>query len=241
MSPTEQITAFAQSIYLVIKNRYFDDIESEDGQTYISQVIDWTNQYLDELENITDQNGNVVNWNWSREVNYELGQVSEGDSTLTFSSNVMSLIPDQHRAVELVVDDEVVSRWALVTPEQIHSNPLGNTENLAAVSGGNILQFSRAIREDEDGAMVRCDALLSLPRLSTTNVRVLRMVKPKQLLVLGVAKNATLPDIVQGGLSPSYVQKYNDLLIAAIARNSLSSRSDTVKRENFSHIGGVGF
>ena len=85
------------------------------------------------------------------------------------------------------------------------------------------------------------DVETSLPRMSTTNVKILSIVKPKQLLILGVAKNSTLPDIVQGGLSPSYVQKYNDLLQGAIARNNSSTQADTIDRDNFSNIHGVGF
>lgn len=240
MSPQAQITAFAQSVYLVIKNRYFDDIESEDGQNYINQVIDWTNQYLDELENVVDANGNVVNWNWGRVNGFQLGTVQEGDRSLTMPSGVLALLPDQHRSVEILVDDEVKSRWAVVTPDQIHSNPTRHRENMVAATG-TTLMFSRAIKPEEAGGTMIGDIISSLPRMSRTNVRVLNMVKPKQLLILGVAKNATLPDIVQGGLSPSYVQKYNDLLQSAIIRNSASSRGDTVEQENFSYIGGIGF
>lgn len=240
MSPTAQITAFAQSVYLAIKNRYFDDIESEDGQVYISQIIDWTNQYLDELENIVDANGNVVNWNWGRVNGSQLGIVQEGDRSLTMPSSVLALLPDQRRSVEILVDDEVKSRWAVVTPDQIHSNPVRHRENMVAAMG-TTLTFSRAIKPEEAGGTMVGDIISSLPRMSRTNVRVLNMVKPKQLLILGVAKNATLPDIVQGGLSPSYVQKYNDLLQSAIIRNSASSRGDTVEQESFSHIGGIGF
>jgi hypothetical protein len=241
MSPTAQLTAFAQSIYLAIKNRYFDDIEGEDGQIFVSQIIDWTNQYLDELENITNSNGELVDWNWLRQPNYELGTASIDEDTIELPREVQTLIADERRRVQILDEDgKVISSWAVVTPDQLNSNKGKHTE-LMVVRYGLNLQFSRPFKEDEDGMTIVGDSDISLPRLSRTNVKVLSIVKPKQLLILGVGKNATLPDIVQGGLSPSYVQKYNDLLQSAIARNSSSSLGDTIERENFSYIHGVGF
>lgn len=240
MSPTAQLQAYAQSIYLAIKNRYFDDIEGEDGQVYISQVIDWTNQYLDELENVTNLNGELVDWNWLRQPNYELGEAVEGEDTIDLPPEVQTLIANERRRVQILQDGAVVSSWAVVTPEQMNSNALKN-EELMVTRYGTTLTFSRAFTEQEDGGTIVGDSDITLPRMSRTNVRVLSIVKPKQLLILGVGKNATLPDIVQGGLSPSYVQKYNDLLQSAIARNSSSSLGDTIERENFSYIHGVGF
>lgn len=238
MSPTAQLKAFAQSVYLVIKNRYFDDIEGEDGVVFVNQIIDWTNQYLDELENIIDANGNVVNWNWTRTNQLDLGQVTEGDTTFTLPSGILAILPDQHRGAQITVDGVVKSRWGIVTPDQVYLDPSRNNEPLISPMG-TLLEFSRAIKDTEDGGTLSADVISSLPRLSLTNVRVLNTVKPKQLLVLGVAKNATLPDIVQGGLSPSYVQKYNDLLQAAITRNSASGRGETAERDNFSHVRGI--
>jgi hypothetical protein len=64
-------------------------------------------------------------------------------------------------------------------------------------------------------------------------------VTPIQLIVLGVLKNQILPDIVQGGLTPSFTQKYADLLQKTIQQNNESADADDADRDNFSNIGGT--
>jgi hypothetical protein len=64
-------------------------------------------------------------------------------------------------------------------------------------------------------------------------------VQPFLLLKLGVAKNVTLPDIVQGKLSPSYAQKFGDLLQGAIARSIASAAAPVTPRDSYSSIRGV--
>lgn len=238
MNPQAQLRAFAQSVNLVVRNRYFDEIEGEDGQRFVEQVIDWTNQLLDELENLTDQNGNIVHWNWTREIGADLGRVSRGATSLDLGSNILTVVPDEHRRLELLVGGKVKSRWAVVTPDQIANDGAFRHENYVTVSG-QTLHFSRPINDSEHQASVRADIITSLPRLTPVNVRVLSIVKPKQLLVLGVAKNSSLPNVVQGPLSPSYVQKYNTLLQGAIARNAASSRGNIAYREDLGHVGGI--
>ena len=238
MSPRAQITAFAQSVYLVIKNRYFDDIEGEDGVIYVNQIIDWANQMADELETLIDPMGEPVNWTWLREMAAELGTIDETTTTVELPRGVQSLIADEQRYVQIQQDGTPVSHWAVVSPEQLSNFRRHSDENYVTNVGGN-LNFSRPFREEELGGTIVGDVINSIPRLSLTNARMLTTVTPKQLLILGVAKNATLPDIVQGGLSPSYVQKYNDLLQSAILRNQASSRSNSIERDRLSYIGGV--
>lgn len=241
MSPTAQLRAFAQSVYLVIKNRYFDDIDGEDGDVFLDQMIDWTNQFIDELENETDQNGNLVDWNYMRQMGYELGSALEGTNTVDLDTRaVNNLLTDEDRYVQILQDGTPVSNWAVVSPDQV-PNRLYRTREDMVTNVGGVLTFSRPFRDTEYNGTVVGDVTLIMPRISRTNVKILSLVKPKQLLILGVAKNATLPDIVQGGLSPSYVQKFNDLLLGAITRNAASSRANEVPRDNFSSIGGVGF
>jgi hypothetical protein len=249
-SPTTDLQNFAQSVYLVIKGRYFDDITGTDGVTFQQQVADWVNQYIDELENMVDNNGELVNWRWARELAYELGTVAAGDTSITAPTGVQNLIANEKRYVQILsaADSSVLSNWTVVAPEDISDDSNKVDEDMCTFVNGNI-QFSREFNDEEDGGTIIGDAIVSLPRmvvsvdgsgnLSATNVKILTTVKPKQLLILGVAKNATLPDIVQGGLSPSYVQKYNDLLQGALAKNSASARSDVMERENFSGITGV--
>lgn len=239
MSPTQQIENFAQSVYLTMKNRYFDEITGEDGQTYISQVIDWTNMYIDELENAVDETGKLVDWWFKRASATELGTVAEGDSSITIPTTVDRIPADERRYVLIEnTAGEVVSKWLIAKPGEINNDTSRMGRDLCAIVG-NSLVFSRDMNADEDGGTVITDTITKIPALSTVNVKALTIIRPKQLLVLGVAKNSTLPDIVQGGLSPSYVQKYNDLLTGAIARSNATSQSAKASRDSYSGIRGI--
>lgn len=237
MSPSKQIEAFAQSIYLTIKNRYFDEIEGEDGQVYISQIIDWTNMFVDELENEVSTDGQLVDWWFVRESAATLGTASAGSSTTALPIAVDRLITDEGRYVQVLQDGTPVSNWAVSHPKDILNYSGRTTEDRCALVGTNIV-FSRPFRDTEASGTIVGDVITKLPRLAPTNAKLLTTVKPKQLLILGVAKNATLPDIVQGGLSPSYVQKFNDLLTSAIARSAASSVSARAERDSFGHVRG---
>lgn len=240
MAYPQVITDFAQSVNLVIKNRYFDDIASADGQTFIAQVVDHTNQLLDELENVTDQMGEPVNWKFMRQTAFDLGTATSGETAVDLDSSVQALITDAGRYVQISDSaGTVLSNWQVVDAPQVTNKATVQADKVY-VAGGQLI-FSRAFTDTEDGGSITGDVVASIPRLTTTNVKALSLVKPKQLLILGVAKNFSLPDIVQGGLSPSYVQKYNDLLQSAIARNNASSGNDTVERDSFAYVSGVGF
>lgn len=236
------LTNYAQSIYLEIKNRYFDDIAGEDGQMFISYIIDWTNQYLDELENVTDTYNRPVDWKFLRQYNYALGLSAVGQNILSdFDSTVLELIAEPGRYVLVSDTNNIpVSQWEVVSPNQLINGRFQDNKDRVSMVGNNLV-FSRPFNSSEDGLTVTGDVTISLPRMSEFNQKVLSIVKPKQLLILGVGKNATLPDIIQGVLSPSYVQKYNDLLTSAIIKNNASSQSDIVNREQFGYIGGVGY
>lgn len=237
MAYSAALTAFAQSVYLTIKNRYYDDIEDTDGQTLISQVIDWANLYFDELENTLDSSGRPVYWNWLLTPNDNLGTVSSGVTSITLPGSVRDLVALPGRTIEIQVAGKTVGTWSVVYPGQMGRN---SVEKTVAKVGG-LLVFSQPVSDYENGGTVVGDAVGSIPRLSDSNEQALSLVKPRQLLVLGVAKNASLPDIVQGGLSPSFVQKYNDLLQSAIQFNNFSSQADTNTQEDFGFITGVGF
>lgn len=240
MSPTAKLEAFAQSIHLVTKNRYFDDITGEDGLVFTSQVIDWTNMYLDELENTLDTSGQLVDWWFNRSNAYALGTATEGEASVITPTAVDHLMADELRYVQISQDGLVISNWAVVQPKDITNKNDRIVQDMCAIVGANIV-FSRAFRDTENNGEITGDVALKLPRLTRTNVKVLDQVRPNLLLKLGVAKNATLPDIVQGGLSPSFAQKYDTLLTGAIARSVASSIAATAARDNYSGIGGVGF
>lgn len=240
MSPNQQIQNFAQSVYLIIKSRYYGNIDGPNGQVFVSQIIDFANQYLDELETEINPDGSPVDWVWSRQYAVPLGTATTGAASIPLISGINNLLTDETRYVQILQDGTPVSNWAVVGAADITNVANRITEDMCTVVGGNIV-FSRQFRDTENGGQIIGDVTAPLPRMSATNAKVLSIVKPKQLLILGVAKNASLPDIVQGKLSPSFVQRYNDLLTNAIARNNASARSDTAVSENYSYISGIGF
>lgn len=247
MSPTQQLQAFAQSVYLAIKNRYYDDLTTSDGQTFLQQIIDFTNQFIDEIETEVDGNGDPLDWVWMRQNGYELGTanyvagaLASVPNTIPIPSAINNLLNDDNRYVQIVVNGVVVSNWTVASANDLVDRSGRLVPDMVAVVGSNI-EFSRPFKPLEAGGTIIGDVTLPLPRVTwtqpagganlvVTNAKILTTVKPKQLLVLGVAKNSTLPDIVKGVLSPSYVQKYNDLLQNAIARNVASSVADSAAR-----------
>jgi hypothetical protein len=246
MSPLAQLEAFANKVYLVIKNRYFDDLTSDDGKTYLNQLVDWTNMYLDELEAETTADGAPINWRWVRENGYTLAtSISSGAASISMPSAVNNLIVEEGRYVQITQGGSVIANFAVASPNQITSLTDRITEDMCAVVGSDLV-FSRAFTDAEAGGTVTGDVTTLIPRIAynstastVSNIKALSLVKPQQLLILGVAKNATLPDIVQGGLSPSYVQRYNDLLDGAKARDGFSSISDIVQRDDLSNVSGI--
>lgn len=230
MTDAEKIEAFAQSIYLAKSNKYFDDIDGEDGIIYIAQVIDWTNQLLDEIEVEAD-------WYYARSNDYTIGTVSSTTQTFDLPDDVRKLAVNPDRPLLIQQDGSTVSEWDVVDSGSITRDNLSTRDKVTTV--GDQIVFSRSLKDTEIGGTVIADVINLFPRLSSTNTEVLDFVKPKQLLILGVAKNSTLPDIVQGGISTSLVQKYNDLLTQAKLENSAASVSDEVQRDDLSYIGGV--
>lgn len=257
MSPLAALQQFTQQVYLVVKGRYFDGIPypdttvelDDDGITLMQQTMDWTNMFIDELETETDPEGQPLNWSWLRQTDYEIGTATAGSSNITLPGEVNFLLADEQRYVQVTQDGTVVSNFAVVSPSQIASTTNRITEDTCAVTGTGLLTFSRPFHDYEDGGVITGDVSISFPRMAyviatdgtftPTNVKILSTVKPKLLLTLGVAKNSSLPDIVQGGLSPSYTQKYGDLLNSAIARNEASSESRDAPREDYGAVGGV--
>lgn len=237
-APKADLEAFAQSVYLTIKNRYYDDIEGDDGQVFVSQIIDWTNMFLDELESTTGPDGQLIDWWFARQNSFALGTASTDGTSVAMPSTVDHLITDEQRYVQILVDGEVVSSWAVVHPKDISNQPGKVNDDMCAVVGSSIV-FSRAFKDTENNGDIVGDVVIKLTRLAANNVKLLTTVRPKQLLILGVAKNATLPDIVQGKLSPSYAQKYDSLLQGAIARSIASSQAAMAARDNLSHVRGV--
>jgi len=147
-------------------------------------------------------------------------------------------VVDEDRPLVLMYDGSIISKFDVVEPNQITRRRLdpSNEERVATVK--RTLVFSRQFKDYEIGATVVCDTIEELTPLSVANVSVLDQV-PYQLMVLGTAKNSIRPDIVQGGLAPSFIEQYADELDKAIAENNATSVGDTAVYDDFSGIGGA--
>lgn len=237
MTNEQKIQDFVNDVYLIRYNRYVDDITDEDGQTEVAKTISWTNMLVGELERETDSNGQPMNWSFARENDKEIGVITIPGQSFTLPDGVMRLLTNDDRPLIITHDGSIVSSWEVVAANQI-SRRKYSPDNRVTVVNKKII-FSRPLRDFEIGGTVIADVINKLPRLSLTDTSLLDTVEPVELLMLGVAKNATLPDIVQGGLSPSFVQKYGDLLEQTKIENDTSSMSDEVTRDDYSDISGV--
>lgn len=238
MSPKKQLENFAQSVHRTVKNRFFDDISGEDGQVYVSQIIEELNDLLDELEYTVTPEGRLVDWWFLRSNEYVLGTAVQNEASIVLSKDVGRVITDEYRYVQVKQDGIVISNWAVVNPKDITNASNRIIEDTCAVVGGNLI-FSRPFKDTENNGDITGDILLAVPKVSETNIKALSMIKPKRLLTLGVAKNIILPDIVNGGLTPSFSRKYDQLLNAAVRRSTVSSIPSQVYTQDFSGVGGL--
>lgn len=255
-SPTAQLQAFAQSVYMMIKNRYFDDLTSADGQVFLAQTVDWVNMFIDELESELNADGEPIDWIWVRQPNTSLGTAAYTDGktlpTISFDSTTYNnLCATGERFVQILDpadNTRVIANFTVVAPQDMSNNQNRNLFDMCT-RVGDLIYFSRPFKQEEDQGPIVGDVTTFLPRIQTTNsgslvatnVDIFSTVTPLALLKLGTVKNAILPDIVKGGLNPSYTQKYNDLLTNAINRSEASAVSPTADYSSFEYISGVGF
>jgi hypothetical protein len=231
MTPEEEITALAQSIYLVKNNRY-NDVEDEELTDFLEQTIDWVNQFTQELELEAD-------WNYLRTNRNLIATIVDTSiQTYPLPTEVRTVVVSPYRDVVIEQGGTVVSHFTMVNPNQISDPTDPYTGDRATVINRQLI-LSRPLTENELGGELRADTIDTMPQLAIDDVNLLTLVRPQQLIVLGVAKNATLPDIVQGGISPSVTQKYNDLLQKAVAANNATAEALEVPTENFNFIRGV--
>jgi hypothetical protein len=231
MTDQQRIEKFAQSVHLAANNRYFDDLAGTDGQEYIAQIIDWCNQFIEELELETD-------WAYVRSNDFEIGDLASLSQTFELPITIRKLVVDEGRPLRILQDSTAVSNWDVVPPNLITNPNDRNTSDRVTVVNNKVI-FSRPLRDTELAGVVSADVIHPIPRLSATDVSVFDIVSPYQLLVLGVVKNTTLSDIVQGGLSPSFTQKYKDLLDKAHLENQQSSLAASTIRDDYGYLGGI--
>ena len=238
MSPTAQIQALAQSVYLRIKNRLYDDLTSTDGKNYITAIMDFANGWLDEFETQTTPSGDPLYWKAVTQLGYPIGTATAGTATVTLPTAVNDVIVEQDRYVQVTFNGTVVSNFLVVAPEQITNISSRVTSNMCTVTGRTVT-FSRLFTANENTGTIIADVTTYFPRLSLTSVNSIALVKPRELLVLGIAKNAALPDIVKGSLTPSFVQKYQQLLDGAVAKNQYGGQADTADTDDYGYVRGI--
>lgn len=235
MTPQQRLDQFIQDVYLTRYNRRLESLTDTDGLEEVVKTIRWTNTFLQEFEKEAD-------WQFVRDDDKEIATIASAIQVISRPSDVRKLVVDEDRPVIITsADGTIISRFEVVEPNQITRRANWPTPERVTVVGNKIV-FSRSFTTNEIGAKIYADTISRIPPLVQTPVDVApldTMTDHYQLLVLGVAKNATLPDIVQGGLSPSFVQKYGDELLKAIAENNVSAVGDEVVTEDLSSIGGI--
>ena len=229
MAILDDITALAQQIYVARKNRK-NNATGASLSTFIDTTIIQVNQFLSELDKETY-------WSWVRTNDYTLATATSATS-YTLQDDYRTIVKDEDRPLYIVKAGVVVSVWDIVAPSQLKNAGSDDNPNRVALIARNVV-FSRSLTPEEIGGEIKLDVVEYLPKLSLTNADVLSLVDPIELIVLGVVKNQVLPDVVQGGLTPSFTQKYADLLNSAKAENDTTSTASTATVENLSGVRGV--
>lgn len=226
---TDEITELAQSIYVARKNRK-NNVSGTRLTTFLETTIIQVNQYLAELDK-------EAYWNWVTTLDHTLANATSATS-YPLAAEYRTIVKDEDRPLYIVKNGVIVSVWDVVAPKQLNNAAATDNPNRVALVARNV-KFSRPLTDAEIGGTIKVDVVSYLPKISFDNIDVLSLVDPVELIVLGVAKNQVLPDVVQGGLTPSYTQKYADLLNGAKLENDMTSTASTATAENLSGVRGV--
>lgn len=237
MTPQELVNQFVKDVYLVRFNRPID-LTTTGGQTEVEKTLSFCRMFLQEIESEKNPDGTPINWNWARTNDQDLGEIATASQVFTLPDAVRRIVVDEDRPLVLMYDGSIISKFEVVEPNQITRRRLDPSIEDRVATVKRSLVFSRQFKDYEIGATVMTDTIEKLTPLSVDDVSVLDQV-PYQLLVLGTAKNSVRPDIVQGGLAPSFIEQYADELDKAIAENNATSTADSAVYEDFSGIGGV--
>ncbi len=236
---TAAITNFAQLVYLQTHG-ITNDVTGSDLDDFLSQTILWTNSFASELELKAD-------WKYLRTNNNQIGTVTADNTQYVLDSSIRKPIYHPQRMLTIQQDGVIVSKYTLVDPDQIQSDPRQyafgsptdyNGPDYAMVDNG-VLTLSRIAKDFEVGGTIVADTIQWIPQLSLTDDTLLTTVTPPKLLVLGVSKDQLPPDLVRGGLADLIETRYNNLLADAIKDNGGSSLDDESMPDDLSFIGGV--
>lgn len=237
MTNEERVNQFVKDVYLVRFNRPID-LTTTGGQTEVEKTLSFARMFLNEIESEKNPDGTPINWSWARENDQDLGEINTAGQLFTLPENVRRIVVDEDRPLVLMYDGSIISKFEVVEANQITRRRLDPTIEDRVATVKRKLVFSRQFKDYEIGASVMTDVIEKLTPLSVEDVSVLDQV-PYQLMVLGTAKNSVRPDIVQGGLAPSFIEQYADELDKAIAENNATTSADSAVYDDFSGIGGV--
>lgn len=239
MTDQEKLNQFVKDVYLVRFNRDID-LTTTGGQTEIAKTLSFARMFLNEIESEKNPDGSPINWNWTRTNDNIFGTIAAVDQIFALPEDVRRLVVDEDRPLVLMYDGAIISKFEVVEANQITRRRLDpSIEDRVAVVRRNLV-FSRQFKDYEIGAEIMSDTIDKLTPMTSTplNVALLDII-PYQLLVLGTAKNSVRPDIVQGGLAPSFIEQYADELDKAIAENNATSMADSAVYDDYSGIGGI--
>lgn len=237
MTNEEKVNQFVKDVYLVRFNRVID-LSTTGGITEIAKTLSFARMFLGEIESEKNPDGSPINWNWARTNDNSLGVIATAGQIFTLPATVRRIVADEDRPLVLMYDNSIISKFEVVEPNQITRRRFDPIIDDRVATVRRNLVFSRQFKDFEIGATVMTDTIDKLVPLSLTDVTVLDQI-PYQLFVLGTAKNSVRPDIVQGGLAPSFIEQYADELDKAIAENNATTTADTAVYDDYSGIGGV--
>lgn len=239
MTDQEKLEQFVKDVYLVRFNRIID-LTTTGGIAEIAKTLSFARMFLNEIESEKNLDGTPINWEWTRTNDRSLGTIATPGQIFTLPVGVRRIVVDEDRPLVLMYDGAIISKFDTVEANQITRRRLDPSTDDRVASVKRSLVFSRQFKDYEIGAEVVTDTIDKLTPMTSSPVNVsLLDIIPYQLLVLGTAKNSVRPDIVQGGLAPSFIEQYADELDKAIAENNATSVADSAVRDDFSGIGGV--
>lgn len=235
MAAIDNIRELAQSWYYRVNGVENDD-EDEDLETFENNFIRGFNLWLDEYETETY-------WNQVRIVDYELTTIQDTTTyAFDFPTELRSPVFSRNKYLKFVVDGTVISKFALVDPNQRQNDNNIDRPNRATFTssdGDRKIILSRAPTDEEVGATIVLDVVKVFPKLSRTSDKAINLLANKNLAVVGVAKNTTLTDPAKANLSPTFAQQYANELAKAVATNNATIENDESDFDDYSYIGSI--
>lgn len=228
MSMTHTMENLAQSAYRIV-NGSRNAATGTALTSFVALYRDWANDFISELELETD-------WSWWRIQDHDFGAASN-DTPLVLPEDFRKLVVNIDRPVYLQHDGITVASFLVVDPNNVNNPAETQKEDRVTVIDGKFI-FSRAFRQEEIGAKVIGDYMQYAPEITDADVAVIDVIKPYKMLTLGIAKDVSLPDLVQGGISPNIEQRYLKALSLAVAQNAQSVATGTAPYESYAGIGG---